>query len=237
MLAVLGLTSIDDLFLDIPAAFRDPALNLPKPLSELGLQRELAALASRNRSLGSGPSFLGADSYHHFIPAIVKALATRGEFLTAYTPYQAEASQGTLQVIYEFQTLVCNLFAMDAANAGMYDGATSLAEGVLMACRVTGRNQVALASTLSPTYQEVIRTYCQAQGIVTRTVSPTSPEIDGTTACLAVQYPNCYGYVEDLTLLADAAHGSGALLVASTDPIAMGLSQPPGHYGADIVTG
>ncbi len=237
MLAVLGLASIDDLFLDIPAAFRDPALNLPEPLSELELQRELAALASRNRSLGSGPSFLGAGSYHHFIPAIVKALVTRGEFLTAYTPYQAEASQGTLQVIYEFQTLICNLFAMDVANAGMYDGATSLAEGVLMACRVTGRSRVALASTLSPTYQEVIRTYCLAQGIVTRTVSPTAPELDGKTACLAVQYPSFYGYIEDLTLLADAAHGSGALLVASADPIAMGLFQPPGRYGADIVTG
>jgi glycine dehydrogenase subunit 1 len=237
MLAVLGLTSIDDLFLDIPAAFRDPALNLPDPLSELELQRELAALASRNRSLGSGPSFLGAGSYHHFIPAIVKSLVTRGEFLTAYTPYQAEASQGTLQVIYEFQTLISNLYAMDVANAGMYDGATSLAEGVLMACRVTGRNQAALAGTLSPTYQEVIRTYCRAQGIVTRTVSPTSPEIDCKTACLVVQYPNFYGYLEDLTLLSDAAHGSGALLVASADPIAMGLFQPPGHYDADIVTG
>ncbi|MDP6550443.1 MAG: aminomethyl-transferring glycine dehydrogenase subunit GcvPA, partial [Dehalococcoidia bacterium] len=237
MLAVLGLASIDDLFLDIPSAFRNPALNLPGPLSELDLQRELEALATRNRSLGSGPSFLGAGSYHHFIPAIVKALVTRGEFLTAYTPYQAEASQGTLQAIYEFQTLICHLFAMDVANAGMYDGATSLAEGVLMACRVTQRNQVALASTLSPAYQEVIHTYCQAQGIVTRTVSPASPEIDDKTACLAVQYPNFYGYIEDLALLADSAHGQGALLVASTDPIAMGLFQPPGHYDADIVTG
>ena len=237
MLAVLGLNSIDGLFLDIPAAFRDPVLDLPDPLSELDLQRELAALAARNRSLSSGPSFLGAGSYHHFIPAIVKALVTRGEFLTAYTPYQAEASQGTLQVIYEFQTLICNLFAMDVANAGMYDGATSLAERVLMACRVTRRDRVALASTLSPAYREVIRTYCQAQGIVTRTVSPASPEIDDKTACLAVQYPNFYGYLEDLTLIADAAHSQGALLVASTDPIAAGLFQPPGHYDADIVTG
>ena len=128
--------------------------------------------------MGSGPSFLGAGSYHHFIPSIVKALVTRGEFLTAYTPYQAEASQGTLQVIFEFQTLVCNLYGMEVANAGMYDGATSLAEAVLMACRVTKRNKAALADTLSPIYQEVIRTYCQAQDIETRTVSHAAPDID-----------------------------------------------------------
>ena len=128
MLASLGVASIDDLFADIPAEHRNPPLRLPDPLSELEIQRELGALAGRNRTLGSGPSFLGAGSYHHFIPAIVKSLVTRGEFITAYTPYQAEASQGTLQVIYEFQTLICNLYGMEVANAGMYDGATSLAE-------------------------------------------------------------------------------------------------------------
>jgi len=237
MLATLGLTSLDELFLDIPEEFRNPPLNLDPPLSELEIQRELAALAGKNRPLGSGPSFLGAGSYHHFIPAVIKPLMTRGEFLTAYTPYQPEVSQGTLQVIYEFQTLVSNLYGMEVANAGMYDGATSLAEAVLMACRVAQRDQVAIADTLSPTYLEVIRTYCQAQGIELRTTAASDPKIDTDTACLVVQYPNFYGYIEDLAQLSGAAHELGALLVVSADPTAMGMFQPPGHYDADIVTG
>ena len=201
MLGALGLDSIADLFLDIPEQFRNPPLDLPGPLSELDVQRELAGLASRNRPVGSGPSFLGAGAYHHFIPSIVKALMTRGEFLTAYTPYQAEASQGTLQVIYEFQTLISSLYGMEVANAGMYDGATSLAEGVLMACRVTRRNKAAVANTVSPTYLQVVRTYCQSQGIDLNLVSPGSPEVDDSTACLVTQYPNFYGYIEDLESL------------------------------------
>ena len=237
MLATIGLDSIDELFQDIPLEFRNPPLRLPEPLSELEVQWELAALASKNRPLGSGPSFLGAGSYYHFVPSIVKALMTRGEFLTAYTPYQAEASQGTLQVIYEFQTLVSNLYDMEVANAGMYDGATSLAEAVLMACRVTRRNSVAIAATVSPTYRQVIETYCQAQGIEIGTVSADAPAVDGHTACLVVQYPNFYGYIEDLSSLTDAVHQEGALMVVSADPVAMGMFQPPGHYGADIVTG
>ena len=135
LLDSIGLGTIDDLFQDIPDAYRNPSLDLPGPMSELDIQRELGELASRNRPLASGPSFLGAGCYHHFIPAIVKALMTRGEFLTAYTPYQPEVSQGTLQVIFEFQTMVSALYGMEVANAGMYDGATSLAEATLMACR------------------------------------------------------------------------------------------------------
>ena len=241
MLATLGLSSLDELFLDIPEEFRNPPLNLDPPLSELEIQRELGGLAARNRSLDSGPSFLGAGSYHHFIPAVIKPLMTRGEFLTAYTPYQPEVSQGTLQVIYEFQTLISNLYGMEVANAGMYDGATSLAEAVLMACRVTQRDRVAVADTVSPTYFQVIRTYCQAQGIQLRTVPlsslASSPGIDAGTACLVVQYPNFYGYIEDLAQLGASAHESGALLVVSADPTAMGMFQPPGYYDADIVTG
>ena len=238
MLATLGVASIDELFQDILDEFRNPSLTLPQPMSELEVQKELAGLASRNRTLGSGPSFLGAGSYNHFIPAVVKALMTRGEFLTAYTPYQAEASQGTLQVIYEFQTLISNLYGMEVANAGMYDGATSLAEGVLMACRVTRRSRVAVADTLSPYYRQVIETYCQAQGIEIHSVSPSrSTNLDGEPACLVVQYPNFYGYIEDLAGLTEAAHSQGALIVISADPLAMGMFQPPGHYGADIVTG
>ena len=237
MLATLGLTSIDELFHDIPDEFRNPPLNLPAPLSELEIQKELGELAARNRALGSGPSFLGAGSYHHFIPAIVKALMTRGEFLTAYTPYQPEVSQGTLQVIYEFQTLISNLYGMEVANAGMYDGATSLAEGVLMACRVTRRSRVAVLDTVSPNYLQVIRTYCQAQGISLEVVRHWEPEVGDDTACLVVQYPNFYGGVEDLKEFAEMAHGHGALLVVSADPMICGMFNPPGHYSADIVTG
>ena len=237
MLATLGLTSIDELFHDIPDEFRNPPLNLPAPLSELEIQKELGELAARNRALGSGPSFLGAGSYHHFIPAIVKALMTRGEFLTAYTPYQPEVSQGTLQVIYEFQTLISNLYGMQVANAGMYDGATSLAEGVLMACRVTRRSRVAVSDTVSPNYLQVIRTYCQAQGIRIELVRHWEPEVGDDTACLVVQYPNFYGGVEDLREFAELAHGHGAMLVVSADPMVCGMFNPPGHYSADIVTG
>ncbi len=237
MLASLGIDSINQLFADIPAEFRNPALDLPPPLSELEIQRELGGLAAKNRPLGSGPSFLGAGSYDHFIPAIIKPLITRGEFLTAYTPYQAEASQGTLQVIYEFQTLVCNLYGMEVANAGMYDGATSLAEAALMACRVTKRAKVLLADTLSPAYSAVIRTYCQSQDISVEVVSPSRPGLDAETACLVLQYPNFLGYIEDLQSLVDSAHEQGALAVVSCDPTAMGMFQTPGHYGADIVTG
>ena len=237
MLATLGLTSIDQLFHDIPDEFRNPGLDLPAPLSELEIQQELGRLAAQNRALGSGPSFLGAGSYHHFIPAVVKALITRGEFLTAYTPYQPEVSQGTLQVIYEFQTLISNLYSMEVANAGMYDGATSLAEGVLMACRVTRRSRVAVCDTVSPNYLQVIRTYCQAQGIRIEVVRHWEPEVGDDTACLVAQYPNFYGGLEALDEFAELAHGHDALLVVSADPTACAMFNPPGHYSADIVTG
>ena len=237
MLAALGIDSIDRLFADIPDEYRNPTLDLPTPLSELEIQQELGGMAAKNRPLGSGPSFLGAGSYNHFIPSIIKPLITRGEFITAYTPYQAEASQGTLQVIYEFQTLICNLYGMDVANAGMYDGATSLAEAALMACRVTKREKVALADTVSPAYSAVIRAYCQSQDIAVETVSPSIVALDDETACLVLQYPNYFGNIEDMQALIDAAHAQGALAVVSTDPTAMGMYQTPGHYGADIVTG
>ena len=237
MLAALGIVSIDQLFTDIPDEYRNPALELPAPLSELEIQRELGGMAAKNRPLSSGPSFLGAGSYDHFIPSIIKPLITRGEFITAYTPYQAEASQGTLQVIYEFQTLICNLYGMEVANAGMYDGATSLAEAVLMACRVTKREKVALVDTVSPAYSAVIHTYCQSQDIAVETVSPSNVVLNDETACLVLQYPNYFGNIEDMQNLIDMAHAQGALAVVSTDPTAMGMFQTPGHYGADIVTG
>ena len=237
MLSALGINTIDELFADIPKEFRNPTLDLPTPLSEMEIQQELGQMAAKNRPMGSGPSFLGAGSYNHFIPAIVKSLITRGEFITAYTPYQAEASQGTLQVIYEFQTLICNLYGMQVANAGMYDGATSLAEAALMACRVTKRERVALANSISPAYIDVIRTYCQSQDIEVEIVDPSNPGFADETACLVLQYPNYYGYIEDLKTLVNTTHAQGALAVVSCDPTAMGMLQTPGYYGADIVTG
>ena len=239
LLAAIGLRSIDDLFADIPDAYRNPPLELPAPLSELEIQRELGELAARNRPLSAGPSFLGAGSYHHFIPSIVKAIMTRGEFLTAYTPYQPEVSQGTLQVIFEFQTMISALYGMEVANAGMYDGATSVAEAVLMACRVTRRQQVIVADTVAPAYRQVIVTYCQAQGIAIDVVpaDQAAASVTEATAGVVVQYPNFYGSLEDLAGLGAAAHADGALLVVSADPLAMGMLRPPGEFGADIVTG
>ena len=192
----------------------------------------MSGLAARNRPLASGPSFLGAGSYHHFIPSIVKAIMTRGEFLTAYTPYQPEVSQGTLQVIFEFQTMISALYGMEVANAGMYDGATSVAEAVLMACRVTRRQQVIVADTVSPAYRQVIATYCQAQGI-TIDITPADQvtgAITEATAGIVAQYPNFYGSLEDLQALGEAAHADGALLVVSADPLAMGMLKPPGLF-------
>ena len=239
LLAAVGLSSVDELFADIPDDYRNPPLRLPDPMSELEIQRELGTMAGRNRPLSSGPSFLGAGSYFHFIPSIVKAVMTRGEFLTAYTPYQPEVSQGTLQVIFEFQTMVSALYGMEVANAGMYDGATSLAEAVLMACRVTRRQQVVVSDAVAPAYRQVIATYCQAQGIAIDIV-PTvdiGASVTEATAGVVAQYPNFYGGLDDLAGLAATAHDDGALLVVSADPLAMGMLRPPGEFGADIVTG
>ena len=239
LLAAIGARRIDDLFADIPDGYRNPTLELPAPLSELEIQRELGQLAARNRPLGSGPSFLGAGCYHHFIPSIVKAVMTRGEFLTAYTPYQPEVSQGTLQVIFEFQTMISALYGMEVANAGMYDGATSLAEAALMACRVTRRQQVIVSDTVAPAYRQVIATYGQAQGVDIE-VTPAAGAagaVTEATAGIVAQYPNFYGGLEDLGALSEAAHADGALLVVSADPLAMGMLRPPGEFGADIVTG
>lgn len=238
MLNAVGVASVEDLFQDIPESFRNPKLNLPSPLSELELHQELSDISSSNCDLEEYGCFLGAGAYKHFIPSIVKAIVSRGEFLTSYTPYQAEVSQGTLQAAYEFQTMTCNLLAMDVANAGMYDGATSLAEAALMACRVTGRDRVVLLNTVSPTYREVIETYTGSQNIDLSVInSSEGEELGDDTACLIVQYPNFFGYLEDLIVLERLVHAKGALLVVSAGPIACGMLRPPGEYGADIVTG
>ena len=237
MLDAIGVTSSDQLFTDIPEKFQDPEMNLPEPLSEMELRSELEALARENVIPGEYACFLGGGVQRHFIPSVVRAMVSRGEFLTSYTPYQPEVSQGTLQATYEFQTMVCLLTGMDVANAGMYEGATALAEAALMACRVTGRLKVVALDTVNPRHREVVGTYAFPQGVNETTV-PSGPQaLDCETACLLVQYPNHLGGVEDLALYAEAAHRVGALLIVSVDPTSLGFLKSPGDFGADIVVG
>ncbi len=234
MLATIGAASIDELFADIPERFRNPDLDIPPPTSELELGRELRALASRNAAPGEYACFLGAGAYRHFIPAVVRRLAERSEFMTCYTPYQPEVSQGTLQAHFEFQSMVCQLTGMEVANAGMYDGATSLAEAALMAARVTGRDRIAVLDTVSPAYLAVLRTYLDAPGIAIDVTGAARPAVDARTACLVVQQPSFLGAFEPLGELGEAARAAGALLVVAADPVSLGMFRPPADYGADI---
>ncbi|MCH9036855.1 MAG: aminomethyl-transferring glycine dehydrogenase subunit GcvPA [Chloroflexi bacterium] len=237
MLDAIGVSSSADLFLDIPEAYRDPALDIPRPLSEMELLRELKVMARRNADLDDYACFLGAGSYNHYIPSVVRHITGRSEFYTSYTPYQAEISQGTLQTTYDFQSLVCRLTGMDVANAGMYDGSTALAEAALMACRITRRKRVVALDTVSPGYLEILNSYMEPQDIDVQVMSPSALNVTEETACLICQYPDFYGIIEDLGPYAEASHRAGALLVASADPIALGMFRSPGEYDADIVVG
>ena len=245
MLASIGAPSVDALFKDVPGHARlpGPIEGLPMHMGELQVERELSALAAKNVPAGSVPFFLGAGAYRHHVPASVDHLLLRGEFLTSYTPYQPEVSQGTLQYLFEFQTQVALLTGMDVANASMYDGATSCAEAVLMANRITRRTKAILSGGLHPHYRDVTRTNAEVLGFDIRLapVDPTGTEsliaqIDEQTACVVVQNPTLFGHVADLTELAAACHAKGALLVvAVTEVVSLGLIDPPGAMGADIV--
>jgi len=237
MLDSIGVDSVVELFEDIPAHLRNPALDLPSPLSEFELRHDVEAMAAENATPGDYACFLGAGSYRHFVPAIVRQLAGRSEFMTAYTPYQPEVAQGTLQAHYEFQSLVCQLTGMDVANAGMYDGSTSLAEATLMAARTTKRSRIALLDTVSPALRRVIETYTQAPGLDIYSVAPDSLDLSDDTACLIVQQPGFLGQMEDMEALSKQAHASGALLEVSADPMSLGMLKPPAEYDADIVVG
>ncbi len=243
MLEAVGARSLDDLFAGIPEAQRDPPLRLPPPLSEPELVAELSALAARNRAAGqpNGPygmaCFLGGGAYHHFIPSVVGQILSRGEFSTSYTPYQPEVSQGTLQTAFEFQSLVCELLGMEVANAGMYDGASALAEACLMAAAITGRSRIAVLETVHPHYEAVVRTYAAGRGLAVEQVTAESPRLTDEYACLVVQQPNFFGYLEEVEALGQAAHAAGALHVAVVEPVSLGLLRPPGEYGADIAVG
>ncbi|SLN33757.1 aminomethyl-transferring glycine dehydrogenase subunit GcvPA [Oceanibacterium hippocampi] len=244
MLARVGVSSIDDLFEDVPAAARlDGLVDLPLHQGELAVERELGALAARNVAAGSVPSFLGAGAYRHHVPATVDHLIQRSEFLTAYTPYQPEVSQGTLQMLFEFQTQVALITGMEVANASMYDGATACAEAALMACRLTRREKVVLSGGLHPHYRDVTKTSVKF-GSVHLDIAEPDPDgaedlaarIDGETACVIVQNPSFFGRLKDLRALADACHAAGALLVVVvTEVVSLGLVASPGEMGADIV--
>jgi glycine dehydrogenase subunit 1 len=195
----------------------------------------MGQLARRNANLEDYACFLGGGYYRHFIPGVVGHITGRSEFYTAYTPYQAEASQGILQTIYEYQSLVCQLTGMEVSNAGMYDGSTATAEAALMACRITGRDKVAVSSAVNPAYRRVIDTYASGQDIRLKKVKSNLDLLPSDCACLIVQQPNFFGSFEDVSAYARQAHDIGALLIIIVDPISLGMFAPPANYGADVV--
>ncbi len=250
MLATVGASSIDDLFSDVPTEARlsRPIAGLPMHASEMAVERHLGALARKNMVAGEVPFFLGCGAYKHHIPASVDHIIQRGEFLTAYTPYQPEIAQGTLQVLFEFQTQVARLLGCEVANASMYDGSTACWEAIGMARRITRRKKAVLSSGLHPHYVAVCNTMARFTGDQLETALPELVEetdtdrliaaIDAETSAVVVQYPDILGRVTDLTPIAEAAHAAGALLIAVvTEPVALGLIRSPGEMGADIVVG
>ena len=246
MLEAIGVERVEDLFTDVPAEVRYPEVRLPEPLSEMEILQELRYLSEANADLEHFISFLGAGAYNHFIPSVVDHVLSRSEFYTAYTPYQPEISQGTLQNIFEYQTMICALTGMDVANASHYDGATALAEAALMAVNVSRgkRRKIIVSSRVHPEYREVLHTYVRGTDLVvtgdedlTADLETLKGLLDKDTACLVIQNPNFFGELEPVDGLSEAVHAAGALLVVAADPISLGLFQPPGEYGADIVVG
>jgi len=244
MLKAIGVRSIDDLFSPIPAEYRlTRDLNVPRQMAESEIVDFFKQRAKEN---GDGyTSFLGAGAYFHYRPVVIDALVQRGEFLTSYTPYQAEFAQGTLQAIFEFQTMISELTGMDLANASMYDGSTGAAEAVMMACRITGRSGAVIARALHPEYREVLNTYAIHQGIPLKTVGFTDAgrldvkelqqSLTDQTACVLIQSPNFFGTIEDIEAIAEIAHSKGALLIVSiAEAVSLGIVEPPRQ--ADIVS-
>ena len=247
MVQTIGVGSIDDLFAGIARRHRvEGLLHVPSGLSEMELLADLKLLADKNVPTDQQISFLGGGIYDHFVPTIVNHLAMQSEFLTAYTPYQAEASQGILQAFYEFQTMICQLTAMDVANASLYESASAAAEAVLMAHTINSRQKVVVSGATHPDLRQVLQSYFHDVPIELEFVQPrggTTPieqltaTIDETTCAVVVQHPTFFGTLEDMPRIAQAAHDAGALLIVSVDPISCGLLKRPGEYGADIVVG
>jgi glycine dehydrogenase subunit 1 len=247
MAEVIGAGSIEDLLVKIPAKVRlSRPLALPPALAETDLIRHLRGMVGRNADADTFACFLGAGAYDHYVPSPINHLVLRGEFFTAYTPYQPEASQGTLRTIYEYQTMMAELTGMDVANASIYDGASSLAEAALMAHAVTERTEIVLAAGVHPLYRRVVATYAAGPGLRLREVAAPEGVVDlaaarklvgGKTAALVIQSPNFYGCLEDVAAAAELAHTAGAMLVVVTDPVNLGVLEAPGRQGADIVVG
>jgi glycine dehydrogenase subunit 1 len=250
MLRVIGAASVDDLFCDVPeeARLKGPIEGLPMHASEMAVERHMTALSRKNMVAGDVPFFLGCGAYKHHIPASVDHIIQRGEFLTSYTPYQPEIAQGTLQMMFEFQTQVARLFGCEVANASMYDGSTAMWEAIVMGHRITRRNKTIISSGVHPHYVSVARTMAKftednLQTALPKLVAETDAEqliasIDAETSAVVVQYPDILGRITDLTPIADAAHAAGALLIAVvTEPVALGAIRSPGEMGADIVVG
>jgi glycine dehydrogenase subunit 1 len=246
MLQALDLRRPADMFSHLPAELLRAQFHLPEPLSEQELTEHLQALAGRNDGTGQSRCFLGAGAYRRFSPAIVDAVISRPEFYTAYTPYQAEASQGWLQAIYEYQTMIALLTGLDVANASMYDGASALAEAAMMASVHTDRHTILVADTLHPEYRQVLETYSEGRGLKVQSM----PARDGTLdlraleplltpniAAVLVQQPNFFGQLEPTQRLIEAAHAAGALAIACVDPVSLGVLESPGAYGVDIAVG
>ncbi|NLA04520.1 MAG: aminomethyl-transferring glycine dehydrogenase subunit GcvPA [Firmicutes bacterium] len=247
MLAAIGVDSAGQLFDELPPAIRlQEGLELPPPLSEMEALAHLGELAAKNRHLREYPSYLGAGVYDHFIPSVVAHITGRSEFYTAYTPYQAEISQGVLQSIFEYQTMICRLTGMEAANASLYDGATALAEAAVAACGVTRRRRVLVSRAVNPYYRRVLQSYMEARDFAVEEVPLVEGKTDYTkleamcdqnTAALLLQQPNFFGLLEEMNGPAERVHRHGALLVLSADPISLALCRAPAEYGSDIVTG
>src|SRR6266851_1597695 len=238
MLARIGIKSVDELLAAVPKDARGPAMGVPAGLSELEIQAHLEGIAALDRTASAGPFFIGGPVQRRYIPAAVPVLALRGEFLTAYTPYQPEVSQGTLQAIWEYQSLMSELLAMDVVNSSMYDGSTAVAEAALMAVRLTGRKRVVVANEVFSQFRETLATYAKGPELEIVTV-PTS-ELVATVAgaaCLIVQHPDAFGILVDVRTIAEAAHAAGGLCVQVTEPHANALLEPPGALGVDIVVG
>ena len=249
LLKATSIESVDALFATIPESVRlKGRLNLPPPMAEQTLMRHMKILAGQNRPASGSPSFLGAGAYDHFIPAAVDQLASRSEFFTSYTPYQPEVSQGTLQAIYEFQSYVCALFGMDVANASMYDGASALAEAVLMACRISKKNKVIISNLVHPRWRQVVKSYTKYRGIKiveiedhqtgAASIDSISEAITQDCGAYVVQSPNFFGNVEQLQEIGNLCADKKILFVVGVaEPVSLGLLKPPGDFGADIVVG
>jgi glycine dehydrogenase subunit 1 len=249
MLSSIGVETVEALFADVPAALRlKRPLNLPRAMGESELVKHLQAISAENSNLRDYTCFLGAGAYDHYIPSVVDHVILRSEFYTAYTQYQPEISQGYLQALWEYQSMICEITGMEVANASMYDGGTALAEAAMMACGATGRDEIVVSGTVHPFYREVLKTYgidrgykfrdigyADADGITDMTLLEKT--VSDKTAAVIIQSPNFFGNIEELKTIAEISHAKGVLLVASVDPISLGILESPGRLGADIVAG